>query len=78
MTGASSGHIANLKQSIWETFDIYGLETTHVGVGRLGIGRDGCVGWEGGGAVNWDRGMVGKGDSGEEGDESDLMKAWFD
>ncbi len=23
-TGASSGHITNLKQSIWETFDIYG------------------------------------------------------
>ncbi len=78
MTGASSRLITNLKLSILDTFDIYGLETTHVGVGGLGIGRDGCVGWEGGGAVNWDRGMVGKGDSGEEGDESDLMKAWFD
>jgi hypothetical protein len=24
--GASSGHITNLKQSIWETFDIYGAK----------------------------------------------------
>jgi hypothetical protein len=78
MTGASSWHIANLEQSILETFDIYGLETTHVGVGGLGIGRDGSVGWEGGGAVNWNRDVVGKGDSGEEGDESDLKKARFD
>ncbi len=23
--GASSGHITNLQQSIWETFDIYGF-----------------------------------------------------
>ncbi len=26
-TGASSGHITNLKQSILETFDIYGFST---------------------------------------------------
>jgi hypothetical protein len=26
-TGASSGHIANLKQSILETFDIYAWDT---------------------------------------------------
>jgi hypothetical protein len=27
-TGASSGHITNLKQSILETFDIYGKKAT--------------------------------------------------
>ncbi len=26
-TGTSSRHITNLKQSIWETFDIYDLHT---------------------------------------------------
>jgi hypothetical protein len=32
--GTSSGHITNLKQSILETFDIYGCTTTHGGQGK--------------------------------------------
>ncbi len=29
-TGASSGHITNLKQSILETFDIYGCNSDRI------------------------------------------------
>ncbi len=33
--GASSGHITNLKQSILQTFDIYGLFSSDISLNRL-------------------------------------------